>query len=118
LESVCGGNVTVGSPQSFDGAAMSNDMANPIKTMFYVYILLLRNNQFYTGYASDLKRRIGEHERGKVVSTKFRRPVKLVHYEAYLLKSDAQRREKYLKTTEGKAFLRKQIRDLFGEIRS
>ncbi len=53
---------------------------------------------------------------GKVKSTKHKRPLKLIHYEAYLLKSDAQRREKFLKTSEGKRFLKMQIRDFFEKI--
>lgn len=80
--------------------------------MFYVYILLLSNKQLYTGFTDDLKRRIKEHKLGKVKFTSKRLPVKLIHYESYLLKSDAQRREKYLKTTEGKRFLRQQLKDL------
>ncbi len=84
--------------------------------MYYVYILLLNNNQLYTGYSNDLKRRIAEHKSGKVVFTSQRLPVKLIHYEAYILKSDAERRERYLKTTEGKRFLRQQIRDYLASI--
>ena len=80
--------------------------------MFYVYILLEKNGQLYTGFSADLKLRIKEHNSGKVESTKNRRPLKLIHYEAYYLESDARRREKYLKTTEGKRFLKQQIRDL------
>lgn len=57
-------------------------------------------------------RRLTEHKNGKVESTRNFRPVKLVHYEAYLFKSDAKRREKFLKTTEGSRLLRMQIRDL------
>ena len=81
--------------------------------MFYVYILLLNNKQLYTGFTSDLKRRIKEHQKGKVKFTKKRLPIKLVHYEAYLLKKDAERREKYLKKTEGKRFLKQQLKELF-----
>mgnify|MGYP001149558815 CR=1 FL=1 len=80
--------------------------------MHYVYILLLRNKQLYTGTTADLKRRTDEHKQGKVASTAKRRPVELIHYEAYLLKSDAGRRERYLKTTEGKRLLRQQLKDL------
>ena len=79
--------------------------------MYYVYILQLNNNQLYTGFTCDLKRRIEEHKHGKVRFTSQRLPIKLIHYEAYLLKSDAMRREKFLKSTEGKRLLRKQIRD-------
>ena len=84
--------------------------------MYYVYILLLNNNTFYKGCTENLKRRISEHKYGKVLSTKDKRPVKLIHYECYLLKSDAERRERYLKTTEGKYFLRQQIKDLLAKI--
>ncbi|MFQ6049888.1 MAG: GIY-YIG nuclease family protein [Candidatus Paceibacterales bacterium] len=80
--------------------------------MYYVYFLLLKNKQIYTGTAKNLKRRIYEHKNGKVRSTKNKRPIKLIHYEAYLLKSDALRREKFLKTTEGKRLIKQQLRDL------
>lgn len=84
--------------------------------MFYVYILKLKNRQIYTGFTDDLKRRIREHKLGKVKFTSKRLPVKLIHYEGYLLKEDAQRRERYLKTTEGKRFLRQQLKKLFIKI--
>ena len=79
--------------------------------MHYVYLLQLNNGQIYAGSTKDLRRRILEHKEGEVASTKPHRPLKLILYEAYLLKSDAERREKYLKTTEGKRFLKQQIRD-------
>jgi len=81
--------------------------------MFYTYLLLLNNNQIYTGFTENLKRRLEEHKNGKVQSTKNRRPIKLIHYEVYFLKSDAQRREKYLKTSDGKRFIKQQLSDLF-----
>ena len=84
--------------------------------MHYVYILLLNNGQLYTGLSGDLKRRIGEHISGKVKSTSKYLPSKLVHYEAYLVKKDAERREKYLKSTEGKYFLKQQLKELFIKI--
>lgn len=80
--------------------------------MYYVYILLLSNKQLYTGSTSDLNRRVKEHKNGKVKSTVNRRSLKLIHYEVYLLKSDALRREKFLKTTEGKRLLKQQIRNI------
>jgi putative endonuclease len=70
------------------------------------------NGRLYTGYTSNLKRRFREHQRGGVASTRHRRPLDLIHAEAYLLKSDAERRERYLKTTEGKKLLRRQLRDV------
>jgi putative endonuclease len=79
--------------------------------MYYVYILHLSNSNLYKGSCEDLKARLVQHERGWVKSTKNYRPLKLIHYEAYCLKTDARRRERYLKTTEGRRFLRQQIRD-------
>ncbi|OFZ58437.1 MAG: excinuclease ABC subunit C [Bacteroidetes bacterium RIFCSPHIGHO2_02_FULL_44_7] len=86
--------------------------------MYYVYLLQLSNGNIYTGSTGDLKRRILEHKNGNVISTRHNRPVKLILYEAYLLKSDAQRREKYLKTTEGKRLLKQQIRDFLNNARA
>ena len=86
--------------------------------MFYVYILRMNNGQLYTGFTSDLKRRIKDHEYGKVKSTNLRRPLQLIHYEAYLLESDARRREKFLKSSAGKSLLKKQLRDILHEIQN
>jgi len=79
--------------------------------MYYIYILKLNNNKLYTGYSDNIKRRIKEHQSGKVITTSKYLPVKLIHYEAYLLKSDALRREKFLKTSDGKHFLKQQLSD-------
>ncbi|MDD4869579.1 MAG: GIY-YIG nuclease family protein [Kiritimatiellae bacterium] len=79
---------------------------------YYVYILLLSNNQLYTGFTADLSGRIADHKDGRVKSTQYRRPLELIHAESYCLESDARRREKFLKTTEGKHLLRQQIRDI------
>lgn len=84
--------------------------------MHYVYLLHLKNNNLYTGYTSNLKLRYNEHLRGKVKSTRNLRPLKLIHYEVYMLKSDATRREKFLKTTEGKRLLKMQLKDLLNKI--
>jgi len=83
-----------------------------MKQYYYVYILLLANKQLYTGFTAELDRRIKEHKDGKVKSAERRRPLELIHVERYCLESDARRREKFLKTTEGKRLLRQQIRDL------
>jgi len=80
--------------------------------MFYVYFLNLTNGDIYTGYTEDLKRRMDEHKLGKVKSTKHKGPLTLIGYEAYKLKSDAARRERFLKTTEGRRLFRQQYRDI------
>ena len=77
--------------------------------MFYVYILLLKNKRLYTGFTTNLKERVEQHNEGKVESTKYLRPLKLIHYETYILEEDARRREKFLKTSDGKKFLNRQL---------
>ncbi|OEY73962.1 GIY-YIG nuclease family protein [Salegentibacter salarius] len=77
---------------------------------FYTYVLLsLKDKRMYTGYTSDLDLRIIQHNKGNVVSTKDRRPLKLIYYEACLSQSSALKREKYLKTTYGKRYLKNRI---------
>ncbi|MCX6743589.1 MAG: GIY-YIG nuclease family protein [Candidatus Parcubacteria bacterium] len=85
--------------------------------MFYVYFILLDNNNIYKGYCNNLKRRWKEHLNKKVESTKRYNDLKLIGYEAYLLKSDAMRREKFLKTTEGRRLLNRQYRDVIAKFK-
>jgi putative endonuclease len=82
-----------------------------IPVMFYVYVLLsLKDEKFYIGFTGDLRRRLKEHNAGKNISTKSRRPLKLTYYEAHLSKADAERRERYFKTTKGKITLKQMLR--------
>ena len=83
-----------------------------LKPVFYVYILFLSSRQLYTGFTADLWRRLTEHKNGAVEFTRHKLPVELIHYEVYTVESDARRREKFLKTTEGKRLLKQQIRDI------
>jgi len=79
--------------------------------MFYVYILKSKKDgQCYTGSTNDLKNRFKEHNNGKVLSTKARRPFELIYYEVYKAEHDARNREKRLKL-RSKAFaqLKKRI---------
>ena len=64
--------------------------------MYYVYVLLSQNQDFYVGYTSDLKRRVREHNSDLNKSTKGRK-WKLVYYEAYVSKVDALDRERKIK---------------------
>jgi len=80
--------------------------------MFYVYVVQSsQHDEFYTGYTVDLKRRIKEHNQGLNFSTKRYLPWMLIYYEACLEESDAKRREKYLKTTQGRRMLKRRIKD-------
>lgn len=81
--------------------------------MYYVYVLKsVKDKNIYTGYTNDLRKRLAEHKSGKVKSTASRIPLKLIYYEAYSNKKDAQAREKYLKGGgKAKLALKGQIRN-------
>ena len=80
--------------------------------MYYVYVLLSeKDGRFYTGSTNDLKRRLDEHNAGKVESTKRRKPFKPIYYEACIDEKDARKREKYLKSGMGKKYMRNRIKN-------
>ena len=79
--------------------------------MYYTYVLLSeKNGNFYVGYTQDIKLRFEQHSKGQVDSTKTRRPLKLIYYEACLNQSDALKREKHLKTYHGRIHLKKRLK--------
>ena len=79
--------------------------------MYYTYVLLSKKDgNFYTGFTKDLKSRFELHKKGKVASTRHRRPLELIYYEACVSQQDATKREKYLKTYMGKMFLRNRLK--------
>ena len=85
-------------------------------TMYYVYVLRsLKDGKLYIGSTSDLKQRCKQHYNGEVVSTKGRRPLKLIFYEAFSEKEDAIRREHYFKTNSGKRTLKLMLRKYFNK---
>lgn len=66
--------------------------------MFCLYILKsLKDQELYIGSTNNLRKRIAEHNSGKVFSTKLRKPFKLVYCEAYLSEKEARHREHNLK---------------------
>jgi len=69
------------------------------------------DGNFYTGSTKDLRRRLEEHNSGKVESTFNRRPFKLIYYEACISEDDARKRERYLKSGMGKKYLRNRLKD-------
>ena len=84
---------------------------------YYVYILLsLSDKGLYIGFTTNLKDRLSKHAIGKVLSTRSRRPLKLVHYEYFVNSTDAKAREVFLKSGAGhdqlKAFLKRTLKAL------
>ncbi|MFA6105305.1 MAG: GIY-YIG nuclease family protein [Patescibacteria group bacterium] len=85
--------------------------------MFYTYVLKSqKDNELYIGWTDDLKSRIKKHNDGLVESTKNRKPLILVYYEACLNKDAAIAREKSLKTGFGRAYLKNRLNDKHSEI--
>ena len=79
--------------------------------MYYTYVLQSSaDNNFYTGYTNNLKLRFERHQKGLVESTRDRRPLKLIYYEACLNQQDATHREKYLKRYYGKLYLKNRLK--------
>jgi putative endonuclease len=85
--------------------------------MFYVYCLRSKKDkyQLYFGYSADLKRRLIEHNKGLSAHTKKYCPWEIIYYEACINKSDAERREKYLKTNVGRRMFKRRLKDYFKE---
>lgn len=79
--------------------------------MHYVYVLKTKNkNWHYIGSTSDLRVRFAQHQAGQVTSTKGRRPLDLVYYEAYPTSFQARKRELELKNnSQQKEFVLKRI---------
>lgn len=81
---------------------------------YYVYVLKSEaDGLLYTGYTSDLQQRLESHNKGEVRSTKHRRPLQLVYFEACLNQQDATHREQYLKTSYGKRYLKHRLKGYF-----
>ncbi len=49
------------------------------------------------GSTNDLRRRLKEHNEGKVFSTRLRTPFEIIYYEVYKAEADARERESNLK---------------------
>ena len=80
--------------------------------MYYVYVLIsMKDGNLYTGYTADIEKRFLSHTNGQVISTKNRRPLKLIYFEACINQEDALLREKYLKSTYGKRYIKNRLKN-------
>jgi putative endonuclease len=78
--------------------------------MYYVYVLLsLKDNKFYIGRTDNLVDRYKDHSAGKVLSTKDRRPLELIYYEAYSKREPTFIQEKLYKSGQGRRILHKRF---------
>lgn len=90
-------------------------------SMNYIYIIECSDKTFYTGWTTDIKRRIDEHNSGNGAKyTRGRTPVKLRYFERFDTKQDAMRREYEIKklTRQQKInLILEGSEDLYGEYR-
>ncbi len=80
--------------------------------MHYIYILRCLDQTLYCGYTTDIDRRVGEHNEGKIGAhyTKTRKPVELLYSEKFNSKRKALQRE-----IEIKKMTRQKKLELIGE---
>jgi putative endonuclease len=73
--------------------------------VYYVYIVRCVDKTLYTGIATQLERRIEEHNSSTKGAkyTKARRPVELVYHESYNDRSSASKREYEIKKKMSRA---------------
>ncbi len=77
--------------------------------MYYVYILKLKNKEYYSGFTTDLKERLEKHSQKSVQTTRNKPIEKLIFYAAFNNKIKALDFEKYLKSSSGFAFRNKHL---------
>jgi putative endonuclease len=73
--------------------------------MFYVYILKsLKDGRFYFGQTNNVDKRLKQHNQGKVKSTRYRRPFKLVGNKKFKTRNEARWFEYNLKHHSDKKY--------------
>ena len=77
----------------------------PRHAMYIVYILQSeKTGRYYTGSTIDLENRLQEHNSGETTSTRSGIPWKVVYVEEFLTRSDADRKEKEIKSRGAKRY--------------
>ena len=80
--------------------------------MHYVYVLKsIKDGNLYVGRTENLEQRLSDHQKGKVESTKERRPLRFIYCEISTNPKDAAHREIYLKTSWGKRYLKHRLKN-------
>ena len=81
--------------------------------MFTVYVLKSQKDSFhYIGHSADIISRLKQHNQGKVRSSKAHKPYLIIYTESYATKSEAQKREYFLKRGKGNIWLRDHLKKL------
>jgi len=74
---------------------------------YYTYVLKsLDHDRYYKGHCGDLDKRLQQHNKGQVKSTKPYAPWKVIYHEEFLTREEAIARERYFKTAAGRRYLK------------
>ncbi|HVP80042.1 MAG TPA: GIY-YIG nuclease family protein [Thermodesulfobacteriota bacterium] len=74
---------------------------------YFVYVLKSDSaGSSYVGHTSNLEKRLLDHNSGKSLSTRGKRPWSLVYNEECTTRSEAALRERYFKSVRGRLELR------------
>jgi len=100
-------------PGRYVGAeAIVDDLPAPRPGVFYVYVIKCQGGSFYIGQTDNIPRRWIEHKTGKGADwTKRNPPIYIAHYEEFESREEAVEREKELKTTNGRRWIKQAIKD-------
>ncbi len=96
--------VTLGS-----GKRLFADLPAPRPNLFFVYAILCDDGSIYIGQTQDLSERWNQHAAGYGAEhTKLRKPIEIIHYEEYITRELAVKREHDLKTGFGRKWLKRE----------
>ena len=85
--------------------------------MWFVYVIENESKRFhYVGMSENPDSRLKSHNSGKVKSTKYYRPFKIIYSEKVGERNEARKREKYLKSAGGKRYLKKLLGNFRGSL--
>ena len=79
---------------------------------FWAYILEDQEGRFYIGHTDNLDRRVAEHNTPEKIGTKYthkKGPWRLVWHEEHETRSDAMRRERFIKSRKSSAWISKYL---------
>jgi len=86
--------------------------------MHYLYILLSETkSRTYTGVTESIKKRLKEHNSGRVKSSRPYRPYKILYTQAFPTSIDARQAERFYKSTAGRRRLKQMISTLENDTR-
>ena len=88
-------------------SAAGGESHNKLEMPYFIYVLKsLSHNNFYTGSTENIEKRLSEHNTGKCRYTSGRMPWIIIYKEEYNTRSEAIKREKFLKSGQGRKILK------------